>query len=162
MFFSPSHAPQCHVEEKGLPGELRLLWAHRIWVEECVLAQEGNLPRVLSYQPFFRIIFGHFCSSSKLFDGGDAFPITLWAAVDFWKLGVHVILKMWKKIDRNGFCSLERSGGNEKSFSRLYGWLTSAAGDFITIKRQCIRLQERRCEQKSVRLVFAEHWAGRS
>lgn len=53
MFFSPSYAPQCHVEEKGLPGELRLLWAHRIWVEECVLAQEDKFAKSLVISAIF-------------------------------------------------------------------------------------------------------------
>ena len=34
MFFASDHAPECHVVEKDLLGELYLAWTHRIWGED--------------------------------------------------------------------------------------------------------------------------------
>ena len=91
MFFGP--VPQCRVEEKeGLLSELRLAWTHRVWDEKCVLAKEDKFAKGLAVSTIFRGIFGDFCCGGELLNGGDAFLVTLRAAVNFPKFLVHSIL----------------------------------------------------------------------
>ena len=52
-------------------GAKNVLWGGKI-----------NLPKGLSHQPFFCIIFRDFCRGRELFDGGVAFPVALRAVVE--------------------------------------------------------------------------------
>ena len=48
-----------------------------------------NLPKGMFDQQLFRSIFRNFWPGGELFDGGENFPVSLRAAVDFRKLGIH-------------------------------------------------------------------------
>ena len=47
LVFDPDHTLECRVEEKGITGELRLAWTHRIWGEECALGWEDKFAQGL-------------------------------------------------------------------------------------------------------------------
>lgn len=53
MVFDPDHTLECHVEQKGLTGELRLAWTYRIWGEECALGWEDKFAQGLVTSAIF-------------------------------------------------------------------------------------------------------------
>ena len=73
------------------------VWTHRIWSEECVFEREDIFAKGLDLSTYFRSIFGDFCGGGELFYCSESFPVPFGTVVDFRKVFVHVILKIWNR-----------------------------------------------------------------
>ena len=92
-FSAPSHSVVWKKKKVYLVN--RVVWRGHIefGTRNVFWRRKINLPKGLPYQPFFAESSETlFCCGGELFDGGDAFPITLRAVVNFRKFLVHSIL----------------------------------------------------------------------
>ena len=76
MVFDPDHTLECRVVNCVWRGHMEFGAKNVLWGGKI------NLPKGLSHQPFFCIIFRDFCRGRELFDGGVAFPVALRAVVE--------------------------------------------------------------------------------